>query len=87
MFLMLLKGLPPVCTAAMGYKCLFAPYIVPYVKTPIFAINSKFDASMAAGTYNSGNSEFQCPEWKATVVKCNATSVNEFGNFITASNK
>ena len=40
-------GLPPACTAAVGYKCLFAPYVVPYLSTPIFAINSKFDASMA----------------------------------------
>lgn len=44
-------GLPPACVAAKGEKCLFAEHVIPFLKTPLFAINSEYDASMAAGEY------------------------------------
>lgn len=67
------SGLPTACTAAgLGYKCLFAPNLIQFLKTPIFAINSKFDASMAPGTYNNKMGEvmgdYQCPEWYVTTL-------------------
>lgn len=40
-----------------------------------------------AGTYNGGKDAFQCPEWKANTAKCNSSSVNTFGNYITAQMK
>ena len=62
-------GLPPACVAAKGEKCLFAEHVIPFLKTPLFAINSAYDASMAAGEYLDASGRpagnLACPEWCA----------------------
>jgi hypothetical protein len=34
------------CVAAHDYKCLFAPIAIAFITTPIFALNSEYDASV-----------------------------------------
>lgn len=76
-------SLSPACVAQLGHKCLFAPNYIPYVKTPVFAVNSKYDASMADGTYDNGNLVYNCTEY--TRISCDTASVNTFGMYITSS--
>jgi O-palmitoleoyl-L-serine hydrolase len=33
-------GISPACTATLGYKCLFAYHLLPYIKSPVLALNS-----------------------------------------------
>ena len=42
-------GLNQNCVAKRAEKCLFAVYAIEFIRTPMFIINSKFDASMADG--------------------------------------
>jgi hypothetical protein len=80
------SGLATTCTSSIGYKCLFAPHAIAYIQTPIFALNSKFDASMASGTYGDKNQyKYSCTSYTAR--PCDAASVNQFGAFITSSMK
>merc|ERR1711937_361007 len=76
-------GLSPTCVAQLGHKCLFAPNYMPFVKTPIFSMNSKYDASMADGTYENGNLAYNCTEY--TRKTCDAASVAAFGRYITTT--
>jgi len=66
-------GLPPTCDAQIGYKCLFAYHLLPYIKTPVMALNSAYDATMGPG--DCGHSGIIL-DWN------NATSVNDCGNYI-----
>jgi hypothetical protein len=88
-------GLPPACVAARGQKCLFAEHVIPFLKTPLFAINSEYDASMAVGQYLNAAGEpagnVSCPEWCAptrspTTGPCAAAAcvgtMNTFGTYI-----
>lgn len=92
------SGLPPACVAVKGQKCLFAEHVIPFLRTPLFAINSAYDASMAAGEYMSvagrplGN--FSCPEYceptrSPSAGPCAAAacvaSMNAFGHYISVS--
>lgn len=91
-------GLPPACITAKGEKCLFAEHVIPFLKTPLFAINSEYDASMAAGEYLDVNGHpvgnLSCPEWcgkqrSATGPAC-ATAIcvatmNAFGKYVSAT--
>ena len=43
------------CTAAHGYKCLFADTLLPYIATPVFALNSAYDATMGNGECGAGS--------------------------------
>jgi hypothetical protein len=79
-------GLAHVCTSNIAYKCLFAPHAIKYIKTPIFALNSKYDASMASGTYGDKNQyKYSCTSY--TAMPCDAATVNAFGAYITSSMK
>ena len=64
------------CTAALGYKCMFAFHLIPYVKTRILALNSAYDATMGAGECGAGSG--------ITLDWNNATSVNLCGNYVRA---
>eukprot|EP01113_Clastostelium_recurvatum_P025069 TRINITY_DN3008_c0_g1_i7.p1 TRINITY_DN3008_c0_g1~~TRINITY_DN3008_c0_g1_i7.p1 ORF type:complete len:367 (+),score=50.78 TRINITY_DN3008_c0_g1_i7:20-1120(+) len=61
------------CTEVLGYKCLFALYMLPYIKTPVFALNSAYDATMGNGPCGNSGITFN---WS------NATSVNACGTYI-----
>jgi len=61
------------CTAKLGYKCLFAYHLLPYIKTPVFALNSAYDATMGDGQCGHSGIIFN---WN------NASSVNACGNYI-----
>jgi len=76
-------GLNQNCVAKRAEKCLFAVYAIEFIRTPMFIINSKFDASMADGTYiwNESNQD------QATFNWFNYTSVNVFGDRITDMTK
>merc|ERR1719316_2569991 len=76
-------GLSLTCVSELGFKCLFAPNYMPYVKTPILAMNSKTDASMATGTYYNGSMAYNCTA--GTGKPCDAATVNAFGRYITTS--
>jgi len=79
-------GLPAACTRVHGYRCLFAPIMIPFVKTPLFALNSRYDASMADGDYgNPSGSQYHCASY--TGLACNASSVNDFGAYVAAQMK
>ena len=63
--------------AGCGERCLFAQHMFPYIATPTFIMNSKYDASMAPGTYEGAGGAarpYQCPEykWLAPADACNA---------------
>jgi len=64
------------CTSALGYKCMFAYHLIPYVKTRILALNSAYDATMGAGECGAGSG--------ITLDWANATSVNACGNHVRA---
>lgn len=83
-------SLPTGCLSAhgrSGYLCLFAERVIPYVTTPLLALNSRFDASMGPGKYERGVGEmgatYSCTPYLG--VPCNATSVDEFGAYIASS--
>ena len=42
-------GIAPTCVAAIGYKCLFAYHLLPFIKTPVLSLMSQFDATMGPG--------------------------------------
>ena len=74
------------CTGELGYRCLFAPNYVKYVKTPLFALNSRYDASMASGSYGGaapGTRQYSCTSYTAR--PCDAATVNEFGAFVASA--
>ena len=75
-------SLPPACVAKLGYRCLFANYLMPFVRTPTFAVNSRFDASMAPGMYEGGSEAYTCEEYMKDINKCNASKMNAFGGLI-----
>jgi hypothetical protein len=62
------------CTNALGYKCMFAEHLIPYIKVPIFALNSAYDATMGNG--QCGADSGITMDWS------NATAVNLCGNFV-----
>ena len=85
------SGLAKKCTDAEGHKCLFAPTAVKYVKTPVFALNSEYDASMGKGPYGTDGGVYDCG-WGYSPpphvgLRCNASSVNQFGQYIVAMMK
>ena len=41
------------CVAAHDYKCLFAPIAIAFITTPIFALNSEYDASVRLFSFSS----------------------------------
>lgn len=54
-------SLSAACVAARGHLCLFAPHLLPFIRTPLLALNSKFDASMGRGPYNrEGEAPAKC---------------------------
>ena len=67
------------CTAALGYKCMFAYHLIPFIKTRILALNSAYDATMGAGECGAGSG--------ITLDWSNATSVNLCGNYVRAGLK
>jgi len=32
------------CQQQLGYKCMFAEHIIPYIKTPLYVLNSRYDS-------------------------------------------
>lgn len=66
-------GISSECTSQLGYKCLFAYHLLPYIKTPVIALNSAYDATMGDGACGHSGITFN---WN------NATSVNACGNYI-----
>lgn len=76
-------GLNQNCVAKRAEKCLFAVYAIEFIRTPMFVINSKFDASMADGTYIWNDSD----QDQATFKWTNYASVNLFGDRITNMTK
>eukprot|EP00937_MAST-01D_sp_MAST-1D-sp2_P000842 g842.t1 len=74
------------CTAALKHRCLFAPNYIKFVRTPLFALNSRYDASMATGSYGDaapGAHTYSCTSY--TGEPCEASTVNAFGVYIAAS--
>lgn len=80
-------GLDAACTGKGGHRCLFAPYAIAFIKTPVFALNSRFDASMGIGMYGPAGSEqfYNCTSY--TAKPCDPASVNLFGHYIAAQMK
>lgn len=66
-------GMSTACTSKLGYKCLFALHALPYISTPVFALNSAYDATMGNG---------QCGHSGITFNWDIASSVNACGNYI-----
>jgi len=66
-------GINPDCNSKVGYKCLFALHALPFIKTPVFALNSAYDATMADGQCGYSGIIFN---WN------NATSVTACGNYV-----
>lgn len=66
-------GLNPLCVAKLGYKCLFAMHLLPFITTPVFATNSVYDATMGNGDCDHSGIVFN---WN------NASTVNACGNFV-----
>jgi hypothetical protein len=66
-------GVPPACAAAVGYKCLFAYHLLPFVKTRALALNSAYDATMGDGDCGHSGIAFN---W------ANASSVNACGDYV-----
>ena len=79
-------GLDAACVAAHGARCLFAPFAIEYVATPVFALTSQHDASMAPGRYvrdaAGGNDTYLCMSYEPA--PCDAPSVNRFGAAMAA---
>jgi hypothetical protein len=67
-------SLPRACDASLGYKCLFAYHLLPYVATPVLALNSAYDATEGDGECGAGSGIVF--DW------ANATSVNACGDYI-----
>lgn len=63
----------PACNQKLGYLCLFAYHILPFIQSPVFALNSAYDATMANGQCGHSGIIFN---WN------NVTSVNACGNYI-----
>ena len=80
-------GLAPACVASRGYLCLFAPHAVPFIKTPLLALNTKYDASMGPGLYNRGPgaapAAYNCTPY--TAASCDPASVRAFGTYVAGS--
>ena len=64
------------CNAAAGYKCLFAYHLLPYLRTPVLALNSEYDATMGPG--DCGNSSGIVLNWS------DPASVNACGAYVVA---
>ncbi|MCD7457871.1 hypothetical protein HAX54_036484 [Datura stramonium] len=55
------KNLPPSCTCAMEPSlCFFPENVVPYVQTPLFIINSAYDAWQIFGVISSPLATLMC---------------------------
>lgn len=67
-------SLIPACNAKLGYSCLFAYHILPFIQTPVFALNSEYDATMGNG---------QCGHSGIIFNWGNATSVNLCGGYVS----
>jgi len=67
------EGIDAACAEKMGYKCLFAYHILPFITSPIFALNSAYDATMGDGECGHSGITFN---WN------NPASVNACGNYI-----
>ena len=67
-------GIGAACNAALGYRCLFAFNLLPFIRTPVFATNSAYDATMGNGP--CGRDSGIILDW------ANATSVNACGNYV-----
>ena len=84
-------SLSAACVAALGHRCLFAPSLVGggYVSTPLFALNSRYDASMASGQYGAEapgtTMAYSCTSYSGH--PCDAASVNTFGAYVAAAMK
>jgi len=61
------------CTSKIGYQCLFALHLLPYIQSHIFTLNSAYDATMANG---------QCGHSGIVFNWSNATSVTLCGNYV-----
>jgi len=66
-------GISSTCTSRIGYKCLFAYHLMPFIESPVLALNSAYDATMGNG---------QCGHSGITFNWNDAKSVNECGNYI-----
>lgn len=67
------------CTASIGYKCMFADHLIPYINTRILALNSAYDATMGDGECGAGSG--------ITLDWNNATSVNLCGAHVKSQMK
>lgn len=67
------------CTAAIGYKCMFAYTLLPYIQTPVFALNSAYDATMGNGECGAGSGILM--NWT------DPSAVNACGNHVRAQMK
>jgi len=61
------------CNEKLGYKCLFAYHMIPYITSPIFILNSAYDATMADGACGYSGINFN---WN------DAATVNGCANYI-----
>jgi len=80
-------SLSTACVAAKGYLCLFAPHLVPYTRTPLLALNSRFDASMGRGRYNRDGAppaNYNCTPYTAGP-PCDPATVDAFGRYVARS--
>jgi hypothetical protein len=62
------------CTSKLGYKCLFAQHLFPYIKNNFMALNSAYDATMGNGECGAGSGIIL--NWS------NPVTVNACGNHV-----
>eukprot|EP00035_Acanthoeca_spectabilis_P027659 m.467328 g.467328 ORF g.467328 m.467328 type:complete len:391 (+) comp26232_c0_seq1:100-1272(+) len=64
------------CTSALGYKCMFAVHLFPYIRHDFFGLNSAYDATMGNGECGAGSG--------ITLDWNNSATVNACGNHVRA---
>ena len=62
------------CTSKLGYKCMFAQHLIPYIETPFLGLNSAYDATMGNGECGAGTG--------ITLNWTNPASVNACGDHV-----
>ena len=86
-------GLPPACIAHYGggssdeaYKCLLAPFAEPFVHTPLFFLQSKFDhfqlnaeLGLACMNPNTAGQPYAPPWIASTCTKADQQAINVYG--------
>merc|ERR1712187_664702 len=70
-----------------GFRCLFAEHLMRFIKTPVFALQSKFDISMNNGSYAIWDATGDNILKTGTFSWGDAGSVNTFGRHFTEAVK